>query len=56
MKLEQRRRKKETALEPTFEDDREVKKDRDKLAQEPPISQQLKLPFDQGVEQGSHRS
>jgi hypothetical protein len=53
MKLNQQRsRNKETALEPTLEDDREVKKDRDKVTPDPPTPQQQKLPFDQGVEQG----
>jgi hypothetical protein len=52
MKPKQRRRNQETALEPTLEDEREGKKDRDKLTQDPPTPQQQKLPFDQGVEQG----
>jgi hypothetical protein len=56
MKPKQRRKNEETALEPTLENEREVKKDRDKLTQDPPTPQQQKLPFDQGVEQRSHRS
>ena len=52
MKSEQRRRNKETALKSTLEEEREVKKDRDKLTQDSPTPQQQKLPFDLGLEQG----
>jgi hypothetical protein len=52
MKRKQQRRNNETALEPTLKADREVKKDRDKLTQDPRTPFQQKLPFDQGLEQG----
>ncbi len=52
MKLKQRRRNKEIALEPTLGDDPEVTKDRGKLTQDPRTPQQQKLPFDLGLEQG----
>jgi hypothetical protein len=52
MRPKQRRRNKETALESMLEDERELKKDRDMLTQDPPTPQQQKLPFDQGVERG----
>ncbi len=47
---------KETAIEATLDDNREVKKDRDKLTQDPPASQQQQLPFDHGVEQSPTHS
>jgi conjugative relaxase-like TrwC/TraI family protein len=42
---------KETAIEATFEDEREVKKDREKLIQDPLASHQQQLPFDHSLDQ-----
>ncbi len=39
-----------TAIEATLDDDRQLKKDREKLTQDPPASQQQQLPFDHDVQ------